>query len=122
MRKRNNRVVVRLTEEQFSKMLDFCEKGNLSKEYFWLCLVKGEEFQERRPKDFGKLIYLLRNIGGGLNSPKDYFNITGASFAPVLENALRLLDETEDILSYVFYPHMRKYYKNGIKWSVKNDV
>lgn len=121
MRKRNNRIVVRLTDEQYAKMIDFCKVGKLSKEYFWRCLIKGEEFQEGRPKDFGKLIYLLRCVGSGLNSPKKYFDISGASFAPDLEKALRLLDETEDILSYEYYPHMRKYYRNRIKWSVKND-
>lgn len=67
------------------------------------------------------MIYLLRCVGSGLNSPKKYFDFSGASFAPDLEKALRLLGETEDILSYEYYPHMRKYYRNRIKWSVEND-
>ena len=30
MRKRNNRIVVRLTDEQYAKMIDFCKVGKLS--------------------------------------------------------------------------------------------
>ena len=118
MRTRNNRIVVRLTDEQYEKMNDFCKIGKLSKEFFWLCLVKGEDFQEGCPNDLGKLICLLRNISGGLNSPKNYFNIDSAFFASDLKRAIRLLDETEDIISYEYYPHTRKYFKNKLKWSV----
>lgn len=120
MRKRNNRVVVRLTEDDYAKMSDFCKRGKLSKEAFWLKIVEGEEMQEAAPQIYRKLVLLMRNTGNALNSPKKYFDISKASFASDLEKAVELLDETEDILCYELYVHMKKYIEES--WKKKGKV
>lgn len=120
MRRRNNRVVVRLTEDDCAKMSDFCKRGKLSKEAFWLKIVAGEEMQEAAPQIYRKLVLLMRNTGNALNSPKKYFNISKASFAADLEKAIEILDETEDILCYELYAHMKKYIEES--WKKKGKV
>lgn len=96
-------------------MNDFCERGKLSKEAFWIKIVKGKPMQVAPPQIYRELILLLRETGNGLNSPKNYFDISQASFAPVVEKAIGLLDETEEILYYELLVHMREFIEKSWK-------
>lgn len=76
-------MVVRLTEEDYAKMNDFCERGKLSKEAFWIKIVKGKPMQVAPPQIYRELILLLRETGNGLNSPKNYFDIARLLLLPL---------------------------------------
>ena len=120
MRRRNKRVVVRLTEDDYAKMTDFCKRGRLSKEAFWLKIVNGEELQEAPSRIYRELIFLMRNTGNALNNPKKYLDISKASFAKELEKAIELLDATEDILYYELCVHMKKFIEKS--WEKKGKL
>lgn len=110
-------MVVRLTEDEYEKMMDFCSRGNLSKERFWRKIVNGEKMQEKPKEGFHQLIYLLRCTASYLNRPKAYWNI---KLTPDVKRSLELLDETEDILYYELLVHMREYIEKS--WKKKGQL
>lgn len=121
MRKRNNRISVRLTEEDYEKVLDCCKRGKLTQEAFWRNLIKGYEILVAPPEFYQELFILVRKTGIALYSFKSYFDLERASFGPALERAVKLLYDTEFIMDFVFYCNRKRFYKDKVNWSVKND-
>lgn len=67
MRKRNNQIIVRLSEEEYKPFKKQLEISGLSINDFIINLIMGATIKERPPKDYAKIIYEICKIGNNVN-------------------------------------------------------
>lgn len=67
MRKRNNRVLLRLNDEEYRHFNQELNVSGLSKNQYLVRLIKNHEIKERPPKDYAKIVYELARIGNAVN-------------------------------------------------------
>ena len=67
MRTRNIRIVVRLTDDENSRLIKNVEKSGISREAYLRHLITGIRPQGKPPPEYHKMIWELNHIGNNLN-------------------------------------------------------
>jgi len=89
MRKRENRIHVRMTDEEAQFLCEnFCNSGFHKREDYLRSILFGYKMEEKRHPDYSSLIYELNRIGNNLNQLTRNSN-TGQSVDGVSLEALK---------------------------------
>ena len=67
MRTRNNRVAVRLSDAEYTKLENAVARAGISREAFLRHLIGGYSPREKPPPDYYSMMEELRHIGNNLN-------------------------------------------------------
>ena len=98
MRKRNKRVEVYLTEDEYSNLAEKVKLSGMSREAFIRQVLGGAEIKAKPPADFYKLIVEVRKVGSNLNQLVKRAQVLDFIDTPALQNVMAEIRETEDML------------------------
>lgn len=98
MRKRDCCFLVRLTEEEMTKLMKQVQKTGLSRENNIRVLIENSSIRERPPKEFFMLLAEMRRIGTNMNQIARQTNSIGfIDTNAYWENVKALEDSISDI-------------------------
>ena len=91
MRKRKNMVVIRLNDDELNRFNTKAQKSGLTKQAYFIQLIKGYVPKEAPPLDYYKMMNELHRIGNNLNQIAYMANATGKIDAEEYEKNVDLL-------------------------------
>lgn len=98
MRKRNKRVEVYLTENEYSNLAEKVKLSGMPREAYIRQVLGGVEIKEKPPADFYKLIVEVRKVGSNLNQLVKRAQVLDFIDTPALQKVMAEIRETEDML------------------------
>lgn len=102
MRKRNNSILLRLTQEEMDALNQKAKEAKMPRETFCRLVLSGAEIKQAPPADFFALITEVRRAGSNINQVLKKANAIGLIDVPLLRKALEDNHATEDMLWQVF--------------------
>ena len=98
MRKRNKRVEVYLTENEYSNLAEKVKLSGMPREAYIRQVLGGVEIKEKPPADFYKLMVEVRKVGSNLNQLVKRAQALNFIDTPALQKVMAEIRETEDML------------------------
>lgn len=102
MRKRNNSILLRLTQEEMDALTQKAKEAKMPRETFCRLVLSGAEIKQAPPADFFALITEVRRVGSNINQVLKKANTVGLIDVPLLRKALEDNQATEDMLWQTF--------------------
>lgn len=102
MRKRNNRIVVHLSDDELETLAEKMKKSHLSREAFIRASIAGTEVKEVPDIDVPGLIQEIRHVGININQIARTANSLGMIDAPQFRKELLKLHEVENHIVEAF--------------------
>ena len=98
MRKRNQCILLRLTQAEMEVLNHKAGEAKMSREAFIRQAVSGVEIKAKPPADFYKLIVEVRKVGSNLNQLVKRAQALNFIDTPSLQKVMAEIHETEDML------------------------
>ena len=116
MRKRNRRVEIYFSDQEYEELMEKVTASKLSREQFCRMVLSGAKIKEAPPAEFYKLITEVRRVGVHLNQVLKKANAGGFLDVPMIRESIKELYATEDMLFDTFQheePKRKKKHKTG---------
>ena len=117
MRKRTNRIAVRLSDAELKRLNEMAAKTVLSREQFIRTMLTGYTIREAPPAPLTETIRLLRSAAGNMNSLADHSRFREVSDRELL---LQTVEEIRTCVSAITERCM-PVYKEGKENEKRND-
>ena len=98
MRKRNKKITIRLSDEEFAKFDNLVERSHMSKEGLIRRLLEGAEIKEAPPVDVPLLMCEVKRVGNNINQILAIAYTKGFLDAPKLKLALEELKAVDQLI------------------------
>lgn len=108
MRARNNRIMLRLSDKEYERLIKSSEKVGVPREVYLRMLIMGTAPKEKPTADFYSMMKELNAIGNSLNQIAKVANSKGFINVKAYEENVRRLNEfIVEISKSVFTPERR---------------
>lgn len=111
MRKRNNRVAIRMTEDEYENLNKMASQSIFPKEKLIRFILAGYQIQQKPNADFQKLVISLRKLSAQLASMYNKFCFSFGSIGEEMyqtKNAVYSVDCLLRNSNYIMYGKLRK--------------
>ena len=102
MRKRNRRVEIYFSDQEYEELMEKVTASKLSREQFCRMVLSGAKIKEAPPAEFYKLITEVRRVGVHLNRILRKAEAGGILDVPMIRESIKELYATEDMLFDTF--------------------
>jgi len=102
MRKRNRRVEIYFSDEEYEELMEKVTASKLSREQFCRMVLSGAKIKEAPTAEFYKLITEMRRVGVHLNQVLKKANAGGFLDAPMIRESIEELHATQRMLYKTF--------------------
>ena len=102
MRKRNRRVEIYFSDEEYEELMEKVTASKLSREQFCRMVLSGAKIKEAPPAEFYKLITEIRRVGVHLNQVLKKANAGGFLDVPMIRESIEELHATQRMLYKTF--------------------
>ena len=102
MRKRNRRVEIYFSDEEYEELMEKVTASKLSREQFCRMVLNGAKIKEAPPAEFYKLITEIRRVGVHLNQVLKKANAGGFLDVPMIRESIEELHATQRMLYKTF--------------------
>lgn len=102
MRKRTNAFLIRLSDEEITKLNEAVKKTNLSREEVVRRLLQDIEIREAPPADVPYLLREIKRVGNNINQILLLANVKGFFDTAKLSAALDELEKVEDLIFDIY--------------------
>ena len=115
MRKRNRRVEIYFSDEEYEKLMEKVTASQLSREQYCRMVLNGAKIKEAPPAEFYKLITEIRRVGVHLNQVLKKANAGGFLDVPMIRESIEELHATQKMLYDTFRNEVPKRNRNTTK-------
>ena len=115
MRKRNRRVEIYFSDEEYEELMEKVTASQLSREQFCRMVLNGTKIKEAPPAEFYSLITEMRRVGVHLNQVLKKANAGGFLDVPLIRESIEELHATQKMLYDTFRNEVPKRNRNTMK-------
>ena len=121
MRKRNRRVEIYFSDEEYEELMEKVTASKLSREQFCRMVLSGAKIKEAPPAEFYKLITEIRRVGVHLNQVLKKANAGGLLDVPMIRESIEELHATQRMLYKTFQNEVPRKKQSGTKDYLKEE-
>ena len=122
MRTRNNRIAVRITNEDYEKIQDYVKRSFFPKEALLRYIIAGYPIQEKPTQDTIKFLVVFRKVGSLIGNLCLKYDLKNTTIGEELESVKEMMYETERSLHRMHYVHYDNKLKNQIRKIKKEAI
>ena len=115
MRKRNRRVEIYFSDEEYEELMEKVTASKLSREQFCRMILNGAKIKEAPPAEFYSLITEVRRVGVHLNRILRRAEAGGILDVPLIRESIEELHATQKMLYDTFQNEVPKRNRNTMK-------
>lgn len=115
MRTRNNRIAVRITNEDYEKIQEYAKRSFFPKEAILRYIIAGYPIQEKPTQYAIKFLVVFRKVGSIIGNLCLKYDLKNTPIGEELEAVKKLMYETDRSLHRMHYVH----YNNKLKKQIK---
>ncbi len=115
MRTRNNRIAVRITNEDYEKIQRYVERSFFPKEALLRYIIAGYPIQEKPTKEGKEFLVTLRKVGSAIGNLCLKYDLKNTPIGEELEAVKEMMYETDRSLHRMHYVH----YDNKLKRQIR---
>ena len=115
MRTRNNRIVVRITNEDYEKIQEYTKRSFFPKEALLRYIIAGYPIQEKPTKEGKEFLVTLRKAGSLIGNLCLKYDLKNTPIGEELEAVKEMMYETDRSLHRMHYVH----YDNKLKKQIR---
>lgn len=122
MRTRNNRIAVRITNEDYEKLQEYAKRSFFPKEVLLWYIIAGYPIQEKPTKEAIKFLMAFRNVGSAIGNLCLKYELKNTPIGEEIESVKKLMYETDRSLHRMHYVHYDNKLKNQIRKIKKEAI
>lgn len=122
MRSRNNRIAVRMTNEDYEKIQRYVKRSFFPKEALLRYIIAGYPIQEKPTQDAIKFLVVFRTVGSTIGNLCLKYDLENTPIGEELEAVKKLMYETDRSLHRMHYVHYDNKLKNQIRKIKKEAI
>ena len=115
MRTRNNRIAVRITNEDYEKIQRYVKRSFFPKEVLLRYIIAGYPIQEKPTQDAIKFLVVFRKVGSIIGNLCLKYDLKNTPIGEELEAVMKMMYETDRSLRRMHYVH----YDNKLKKQIR---
>ncbi len=115
MRTRNNRIAVRITNEDYEKLQEYAKRSFFPKEALLRYIIAGNPIQEKPTKEAVKILTVFRLVGSAIGNLCLKYDLKNTPIGEELEAVKERMYETDKSLHRMHYVH----YNNKLKKQIR---
>ncbi len=115
MRTRNNRIAVRITNEDYEKIQEYAKRSFFPKEALLRYIIAGYPIQEKPTKEGKEFLITLRRVGSAIGNICLKYDLKNTPIGEELESVKEMMYETDRSLHCMHYVH----YDNKLKKQIR---
>lgn len=125
MRTRNNRIAVRITNEDYEKIQDYVKRSFFPKEALLRYIIAGYPIQEKPTKEGKEFLITLRKVGSAIGNLNSKYDVKDTPIGKDMDSVMKMMYETDRGLHRMHYVHydnkLKKQIRKIKKEAIKND-
>ncbi len=122
MRTRNNRIAVRITNEDYEKIQDYAKRSFFPKEALLRYIIAGYPIQEKPTKEAIKFLMAFRNVGSAIGNLNLKYDLKNTPMGKDIDSVMKMMYETDRSLHRMHYVHYDNKLKNQIRKIKKEAI
>lgn len=122
MRTRNNRIAVRITNEDHEKIQRYVERSFFPKEALLRYIIAGYPIQEKPTKEGNEFLIALRKVGSAIGNLNLKYDVKDTPIGKDIDCVLQMMCETDRKLHRMHYIHYDNKLKNQIRKIKKEAI
>lgn len=122
MRTRNNRIAVRITNEDHEKIQRYVERSFFPKEALLRYIIAGYPIQEKPTKEGNEFLIALRKVGSAIGNLNLKYDVKDTPIGKDIDSVLKMISETDRNLHRMHYVHYDNKLKNQIRKNKKEAI
>ena len=115
MRTRNNRIAVRITNEDYEKIQDYVKRSFFPKEALLRYIIAGYPIQEKPTKEGKEFLITLRKVGSAIGNLNSKYDVKDTPIGKDMDSVMKMMYETDRGLHRMHYVH----YDNKLKKQIR---
>lgn len=115
MRTRNNRIAVRITNEDYEKLQDYVKRSFFPKEALLRYIIAGYPIQEKPTKEGKEFLIALRKVGSAIGNLNSKYDVKDTPIGKGMDYVMKMMYETDRGLHRMHYVH----YDNKLKKQIR---
>lgn len=115
MRTRNNRIAVRITNEDYEKIQDYVKRSFFPKEALLRYIIAGYLIQEKPAKEGEEFLITLRKVGSAIGNLNSKYDVKDTPIGKDMDSVMKMMYETDRGLHRMHYVH----YDNKLKKQIR---
>ena len=115
MRTRNNRIAVRITNEDYEKLQEYAKRSFFPKDALLRYIIAGYPIQEKPTKEGKEFLVALRKLGSAIGNLCLKYDLKNTPIGEELEAVKKMMYETDRNLHRMHYVH----YDNKLKKQIR---
>ena len=115
MRTRNNRIAVRITNEDYEKIQEYAKRSFFPKEALLRYIIAGYPIQEKPTKEAIKFLVAFRNVGSAIGNLNLKYDLKNTPIGKDIDSVMKMMYETDRSLHRMHYVH----YDNKLKKQIR---
>lgn len=115
MRTRNNRIAVRITNEDYEKIQDYVKRSFFPKEALLRYIIAGYPIQEKPTKEGKEFLITLRKVGSAIGNLNSKYDVKDTPIGKDIDSVMKMMYETDRGLHRMHYVH----YDNKLKKQIR---
>lgn len=115
MRTRNNRIAVRITNEDYEKIQDYVKRSFFPKEALLRYIIAGYPIQEKPTKEGKEFLITLRKVGSAIGNLNSKYDVKDTPIGKDMDYVMKMMYETDRGLHRMHYVH----YDNKLKKQIR---
>ena len=115
MRTRNNRIAVRITNEDHEKLQRYVERSFFPKEALLRYIIAGSPIQEKPTKECKEFLITLRKVGSAIGNLNLKYDVNNTPIGKDIDSVLEMISETDRSLHRMHYVHYDNKLKNQVR-------
>ncbi len=122
MRTRNNRIAVRITNEDYEKLQEYAKRSFFPKEALLRYIIAGYPIQEKPTKEAIKFLMAFRNVGSAIGNLNLKYDLKNIPIGKEMDSVMKMMYETDRSLHRMHYVHYDNKLKNEIRKIKKETI
>lgn len=115
MRTRNNRIAVRITNEDYEKLQEYAKRSFFPKEALLRYIIAGYPIQENPTKEAIKFLMVFRKVGSIIGNLNLKYDLKNTPIGKDIDSVMKMMYETDRNLHRMHYVH----YDNKLKKQIR---
>lgn len=115
MRTRNNRIAVRITNEDYEKIQEYAKRSFFPKEALLRYIIAGYPIQEKPTQDAIKFLVVFRKVGSIIGNLNLKYDLKNTPIGKDIDSVMKMMYETDRNLHRMHYVH----YDNKLKKQIR---
>ena len=115
MRTRNNRIAIRITNEDYEKIQEYAKRSFLPKEALLRYIIAGYPIQEKPTKEGKEFLVTLRKVGSAIGNLNSKYDVKDTPIGKDIDSVMKMMYETDRGLHRMHYVH----YDNKLKKQIR---